>query len=42
MSQCGPADIECFVAESCRRLGFILWRVNAIGVSNDAGNMGFQ
>jgi len=26
-----PAGIECFVAESCGRLGFILWRVNAIG-----------
>ena len=26
-----PADIEYFVAECCGRLGFILWRVNAIG-----------
>ncbi|TBO41718.1 hypothetical protein, partial [Pedobacter kyonggii] len=28
-----PADIEYFVAECCGRLGFILWRANAIGVS---------
>jgi hypothetical protein len=37
-----PADIEYFVAESCGRLGFILWRANAIVVSSDAGRFGFQ
>lgn len=37
-----PADIEYFVAESCGRLGFILWRANAIGVSTDVGQLGFQ
>ena len=30
-----PADIEYFVAESCGRLGYILWRANAIGVMRD-------
>ncbi|KIA88618.1 hypothetical protein OC25_25990 [Pedobacter kyungheensis] len=30
-----PADIEYFVAETCGRLGYILWRANAIGVSNE-------
>jgi hypothetical protein len=29
-----PADIEYFVAECCGRLGFILWKANAIGVSS--------
>ena len=28
-----PADIEYFVAECCGRLGYILWKANAIGVS---------
>jgi len=27
-----PADIEYFVAECCGRLGYILWKANAIGV----------
>lgn len=30
-----PADIEYFVAECCGRLGFILWKANAIGVSRE-------
>lgn len=30
-----PADIEYFVAETCGRLGYILWRANAIGVTNE-------
>lgn len=30
-----PADIEYFVAECCGRLGFILWRANAIGVTSE-------
>ncbi|WP_316738295.1 hypothetical protein [Pedobacter aquatilis] len=25
-----PSDIEYFVAERCARLGFILWRTNAL------------
>jgi len=33
-----PADIEYFVAECCGRLGYILWRANAIGVSKDGIN----
>lgn len=37
-----PADIEYFVAECCGRLGFILWRANAVGVSSDAGHLDFQ
>ena len=37
-----PVDIEYFVAECCGRLGFILWRANAIGVSSDAGHLDFQ
>ncbi|SDD99332.1 hypothetical protein [Pedobacter soli] len=32
-----PADVEYFVAECCGRLGFILWRANAIGVTNEYG-----
>jgi hypothetical protein len=36
-----PADIEYFVAECCGRLGFILWRTNAIAVSSDAWHPGF-
>ncbi|MDQ1142687.1 hypothetical protein [Pedobacter agri] len=30
-----PADIEYFVAECCGRLGYILWKANAIGVSRE-------
>ena len=30
-----PADIEYFVAECCGRLGFMLWKANAIGVSRE-------
>lgn len=30
-----PADIEYFVAECCGRLGYILWKANAIGVPGD-------
>ena len=30
-----PADIEYFVAECCGRLGFILWKANAFGVSRE-------
>ncbi|RZJ64116.1 MAG: hypothetical protein EOO45_19175 [Flavobacterium sp.] len=30
-----PADIEYFVAECCGRLGYILWKSNAIGVSRE-------
>ncbi|WP_316799717.1 hypothetical protein [Pedobacter frigidisoli] len=30
-----PSDIEYFVAECCGRLGYILWKANAIGVSRD-------
>jgi len=30
-----PPDIEYFVAECCGRLGYLLWRANAIGVSRD-------
>jgi len=37
-----PADVEYFVAECCGRLGFILWRANAIGVSSDTGQPHFQ
>ena len=29
------ADIEYFVAECCGRLGYILWKANAIGVSRE-------
>lgn len=32
-----PADVEYFVAERCGKLGFILWRANAIGVTNESG-----
>lgn len=32
-----PADIEYFVAETCGRLGYILWKANAIGVVADGG-----
>ena len=31
-----PADIEYFVAECCGRLGFILWKANAVGVSRES------
>lgn len=37
-----PADIEYFVAESCGRLGFILWKANALGVVCDEGSKDFQ
>jgi len=30
-----PADIEYFVAECCGRLGYILWKANAIGISKE-------
>ncbi len=30
-----PADIEYFVAETCGRLGYILWKANAIGVTSE-------
>jgi len=30
------ADIEYFVAETCGRLGYILWKANAIGVSSQS------
>jgi hypothetical protein len=30
-----PSDIEFLVAESCGRLGYILWRANAIGVMKE-------
>jgi hypothetical protein len=33
------ADIEYLVAECCGRLGYILWRANAVGVSNE--NIGY-
>jgi len=36
-----PADIEYFVAECCGRLGYILWKANAIGVGIDNGNRDF-
>jgi len=36
------ADIEYFVAECCGRLGFILWRANAIGVSTESGLRDFE
>ncbi|KLT65515.1 hypothetical protein [Pedobacter sp. BMA] len=32
-----PADIEYHVAELCGRLGYILWKANAIGVSQEKG-----
>lgn len=37
-----PADIEYFVAECCGRLGFILWRANAIGVRTESGLRDFE
>jgi len=33
-----PANVEYFVAETCGKLGYILWRANAIGVSNEFNN----
>lgn len=33
-----PADIEYLVAETCGRLGYILWRANAVGVTNEYGS----
>lgn len=33
------AEIEYFVAECCGRLGYTLWKANAIGVSRD-GTLG--
>jgi len=29
-----PADVEYIVAETCGKLGYILWKANAIGISN--------
>lgn len=30
-----PSDIEYLVAESCSRLGYIVWRANAVGVTTE-------